>query len=96
MDTTSTCSLTGVKRTGSQGATPRIATALRRRRTALPREWIASLMHEATAKGVKVDWVDCGCALDGGEAMLGVRRGSPADFWDMAANSHNMLVVSTP
>lgn len=63
---------------------------------ALPRDWIEALMQEATTRGVKVDWVDCGCGHDGGDPILGVRRGSPSDFWDMAAHSQNMLVVSTP
>jgi tRNA 2-thiouridine synthesizing protein D len=63
---------------------------------ALPRDWIESLMQEATTRGVKVDWVDCGWWHVGGDPVLGVRRGSPADFWDMAAHSQNMIVVSTP
>ena len=64
----------------------------------LPREWIAALMQEAAAKGAKFDWVNCGLCVDergAGEAIEGVRRGSPADFWAMASNSDNTLVVAT-
>jgi tRNA 2-thiouridine synthesizing protein D len=64
----------------------------------LPREWIAALMTEAVAKGAKFDWVNCGLCVDergASEAIEGVRRGSPADFWAMAAKSDNTLVVAT-
>jgi tRNA 2-thiouridine synthesizing protein D len=64
----------------------------------LPREWIASLMQAAHAKGVKLDWVNCGLCVDergAAEAIEGVRRGSPADFWAMASSSDNTLVVAT-
>lgn len=64
----------------------------------LPREWIAALLQRAQAKGVKFDWVNCGLCVDergAGEAIDGVRRGSPADFWAMAQGSHNTLVVGT-
>jgi tRNA 2-thiouridine synthesizing protein D len=30
-----------------------------------------------------------------GEAIDGVRRGSPADFWQMSAASDNTLVIGT-
>jgi tRNA 2-thiouridine synthesizing protein D len=64
----------------------------------LPREWIAALMTNAVAKGAKFDWVNCGLCVDergASEAIEGVRRGSPADFWAMAAKSDNTLVVAT-
>jgi tRNA 2-thiouridine synthesizing protein D len=64
----------------------------------LPREWIAALQEEANAKGAKLDWVNCGLCVDergAGEAIEGVRRGSPADFWAMAQASDNTLVVAT-
>jgi tRNA 2-thiouridine synthesizing protein D len=64
----------------------------------LPREWIAALLERAAAKGVTLDWVNCGLCVDergAGEAIDGVRRGSPTDFWTMASNSHNTLVVPT-
>jgi tRNA 2-thiouridine synthesizing protein D len=64
----------------------------------LPREWIAALMAAAEAKGARFDWVNCGLCVDergAGEAIAGVRRGSPADFWTMATSAHNTLVVPT-
>jgi tRNA 2-thiouridine synthesizing protein D len=64
----------------------------------LPRAWIAALMKEAAAKGVKLDWVNCGLCVDergAAEAIEGVRRGSPADFWNFAQNSVNTLVIGT-
>ena len=64
----------------------------------LPREWIAALMQEAAARGGKLDWVNCGLCVDergAGEAIEGVRRGSPADFWAMAEASHNTLIMAT-
>jgi tRNA 2-thiouridine synthesizing protein D len=64
----------------------------------LPREWIAALMAAAAEKGTRFDWVNCGLCVDergAGEAIPGVRRGSPADFWAMAASAHNTLVVPT-
>ena len=64
----------------------------------LPREWIQALIERAAAKGAKLDWVNCGLCVDergAGEAIEGVRRGSPADFWAMAANAHATLVVPT-
>jgi tRNA 2-thiouridine synthesizing protein D len=64
----------------------------------LPREWIAALLQRAAAKGVKLDWVNCGLCVDergAGEAIEGVRRGTPADFWAMAQASDNTLVIAT-
>jgi len=64
----------------------------------LPREWIAALINKARAKGVAFDWVNCGLCVDergAGEAIEGVRRGSPADFWTMATSADNTLVVGT-
>lgn len=64
----------------------------------LPREWIAALIDKAQRKGLAFDWVNCGLCVDergAGEAIAGVRRGSPADFWTMATSSDNTLVVGT-
>ena len=64
----------------------------------LTKDWIAALMREARAKGVKFDWVNCGLCVDergAGEAIDGVRRGSPADLWKMAVESHNTIVIGT-
>lgn len=64
----------------------------------LPKDWIAALFKEAEARGVKLDWVNCGLCVDergAGEAIEGVRRGSPADFWKMATASAGTLVIAT-
>jgi tRNA 2-thiouridine synthesizing protein D len=64
----------------------------------LPREWIAGLMTLAASRGTRFDWVNCGLCVDergAGEAIDGVRRGSPADLSAMASASANTLVVAT-
>ncbi len=64
----------------------------------LPRVWIQALMREAAAHGAKLDWLNCGLCVDergAAEAIEGVRRGSPADFWSFAQNSDNTLVIGT-
>ena len=64
----------------------------------LPRDWIVAVMQEAERNGGKVDWVNCGLCVDErgvAEAVEGVRRGSPADFWKMASASDNTLVIPT-
>jgi tRNA 2-thiouridine synthesizing protein D len=64
----------------------------------LPREWVAALMAKAARHGASFDWVNCGLCVDergAGEAIDGVRRGTPADFWKMAAASDATLVVAT-
>ena len=48
----------------------------------------------AAKSGRKLDWVNCGLCVDErgvGEAIEGVRRGSPADFWKMSVESANTL-----
>jgi tRNA 2-thiouridine synthesizing protein D len=64
----------------------------------LPRVWVQALMREAQAHGARLDWVNCGLCVDergAGEAIDGVRRGSPADFWNFAQDSDNTLVIGT-
>ena len=64
----------------------------------LPRKWIGSLMKVAEQNGGKVDWVNCGLCVDErgvGEAIEGVRRGTPGDFWKFAEESDNTLVIPT-
>src|SRR5947207_14414233 len=56
----------------------------------LPRAWIAALMKDAAAKGVKLDWVNCVLCVDergAAEAIERVRRGSQPDFWNSPHNS---------
>ncbi len=64
----------------------------------LPKDWVAALMREAERNGGKVDWVNCGLCVDergAGEAIGGVRRGSPGDFLKFANESTNTLVIPT-
>lgn len=64
----------------------------------LPKEWVTALMKQAERNGGKIDWVNCGLCVDErgvAEAVEGVRRGSPADFWKMATSSDNTLVIAT-
>ena len=64
----------------------------------LPKIWVSELMNLANAHGGNIDWVNCGlCADERGidETVSGVRRGSPADFWTLASNSDNTLVIGT-
>ncbi len=64
----------------------------------LPHKWIEALLRQAQAAGVKLDWVNCGLCVDErgvGEAIAGVRRGSPADFWALAGAADNTLVIPT-
>ena len=64
----------------------------------LPSRWIRALMAEAESNGGKIDWINCGLCVDERgvhEAVDGVRRGSPADFWKAAEESDNSLVIPT-
>ena len=64
----------------------------------IPKDAIAALMRAAAANGGKIDWVNCGLCVDergATEAIAGVRRGSPADFWQLAEASDNTLVIAT-
>lgn len=64
----------------------------------LPKDIVAALMAEAAHNGGSLDWVSCGLCVDergAGEAIAGVRRGSPADFWQMAKDATNTLVIGT-
>jgi len=64
----------------------------------LPKEWIAQLIADAKQRGIAFDWVNCGLCVDERgvmEAIPGVRRGSPLDFWKMAQASDNVLVIAT-
>jgi tRNA 2-thiouridine synthesizing protein D len=64
----------------------------------LPKNVVAALMAEATRHGGRIDWVNCGLCVDergAAEAIDGARRGSPADFWQMASAADNTLVIPT-
>ena len=64
----------------------------------LTKNVVAALAAAATQNGGKLDWVNCGLCVDergAGEAIEGIRRGSPADFWKMATASDGTLVIAT-
>jgi tRNA 2-thiouridine synthesizing protein D len=64
----------------------------------LSKNWIAALLAHARARGADLNWVNCGLCVDErgvGEAIDGVRRGSPADCWKMAQQSVATLVIPT-
>jgi tRNA 2-thiouridine synthesizing protein D len=64
----------------------------------LPKDIVAALAAEAARCGGSLDWVNCGLCVDergAGEAIAGVRRGTPGDFWQMARDARNTLVVAT-
>jgi len=63
-----------------------------------PHAWINALADLAREQGVPFDWVNCGLCVDergADEAAPSARRGSPADFWKMAQESVNTLVIPT-
>lgn len=63
-----------------------------------PKDWIASLIGEASRRNVKLDWVNCGLCVDErgvSEAIEGTRRGSPADLVKFTEASDNTLVIPT-
>lgn len=64
----------------------------------LPKDWVRALMARAQRRGVKLQWVNCGLCVDErgvAEAVEGVRRGTPADLWQMASESTNTLIIPT-
>lgn len=64
----------------------------------LTKDVVGALIRQADQSGGKLDWVNCGLCVDergAGEAIDGIRRGSPADFWKMAEASDNTLVIGT-
>ncbi len=63
-----------------------------------PKDWVQALLAAAAANGTELSWVNCGLCVDErgvAEAVPGVRRGSPVDFWKAAAAAHNTLVIPT-
>lgn len=64
----------------------------------LTRDWITSLQGVAERCGGRLEWINCGLCVDERgvqEAVSGVGRGSPADLWKWAEDSHNTLVIGT-
>jgi len=63
-----------------------------------PKDWIAGLAKAAEQRGAALDWVNCGLCVDErgvGEAIAGVRRGSPADLWKFTQESLTTVVIPT-
>jgi tRNA 2-thiouridine synthesizing protein D len=61
------------------------------------RAFISSLL-EIGKENPLLTWVNCGLCVDergAGNALEGIRRGSPADFLKMAQESTNTLVIPT-
>ncbi|MHC5065159.1 MAG: DsrE family protein [Planctomycetota bacterium] len=64
----------------------------------LAKDWIAALMKTAKDNGGELDWINCGLCVDErgmGEAIDGIRRGTPGDLWSCANESDNTLIVGT-
>jgi tRNA 2-thiouridine synthesizing protein D len=64
----------------------------------IPKDVIAALMREAEHNGGKIDWVQCGLCVDERgaiEVIPGVRRGTPADLWQLSEAADNTLVIAT-
>jgi tRNA 2-thiouridine synthesizing protein D len=64
----------------------------------LTKDIVASLLDKAKAKGLKLDWINCGLCVDErgvNESIPGTRRGTPGDFVEMADGSVNTLVIAT-
>ena len=64
----------------------------------LPKDWVTALIAAAGENGARIDWVNCGLCVDErgvADAVDGVRRGTPGDFWNMANESDNTLVIGT-
>ena len=63
-----------------------------------PKDWIAAILRDAERRGTRLDWVQCGLCVDErgvGEAIPGVRRGSPADLVKFTEASVATLVIPT-
>lgn len=64
----------------------------------LTKDWVEGIFKDAAAAGGKIDWANCGLCVDergAGEAIPGVRRGSPADLVKFTESSDNTLVIGT-
>ena len=61
------------------------------------RSFISSLLEIGNGNP-RLTWVNCGLCVDergASNAVEGVKRGSPADFFQMASDSTNTLVIPT-
>ena len=63
-----------------------------------PHAWVNALAALAASRNLPFDWINCGLCVDergATEVVPIVRRGSPADFWKMASEADNTLVIPT-
>ena len=61
------------------------------------KDWVAALLKKAETGGSKLEWINCGLCVDErgvGEAIPGVKRGSPGDMLKAADASTNSLVIA--
>lgn len=61
------------------------------------KKFVQSLLEIGSGKP-QLTWINCGLCVDergAANAVEGVKRGSPADFYRMAAESTNTLVIPT-
>lgn len=61
------------------------------------KEFVRSLL-ESGKDDTRLTWVNCGLCVDergASNVVDGVKRGSPADFFKMASESNNTLVIPT-
>lgn len=64
----------------------------------LSKDWVSAVMREAGRNGGRLDWINCGLCVDergADESVEGVRRGTPADLWNLSEASDNSLVIPT-
>jgi tRNA 2-thiouridine synthesizing protein D len=79
-------------------ANPVKGTSLEQEDHPTTRAFIAGLQKLAEEKGATLDWVNCGLCVDergAANAIEGVRRGGPPDFFKMVQGSVNTLVIPT-
>lgn len=66
--------------------------------SAAERDHVASLIDVAEKSGGMIDWVNCNLCTgdqDARKAIEGVRHGTPAEYWKLAAVSDSTLVIGT-
>ena len=81
----------------SPHANPVKGTSLEDEEHPTTKAFVSSLLAMGVDKP-RLTWVNCGLCVDergAGNAVDGVRRGSPADFFKMAGESTNTLVIPT-
>lgn len=64
----------------------------------IPKDMIASLMQVCQKNGGNLNWINCGLCVDErgvGEAIEGVKRGTPGDLVNCAQASDNTLIIPT-